>query len=80
MRIFVKQRMLLAGLGLIVVFGGGAAHASIAKLDQTITVVFHAPATATYGNAFAVAATSTSGLPVTFSSSGACSNSAPGSR
>jgi Calcineurin-like phosphoesterase/PASTA domain len=44
-------------------------------LDQTITVTVHAPAIATYNQTFAVAALSSSGLPVAFSSSGVCSNS-----
>jgi hypothetical protein len=35
----------------------------------------HAPAAATYADAFSVVATSSSGLPVSFSSSGACSSS-----
>jgi hypothetical protein len=44
-------------------------------LDQTITVTVHAPAIATYNQSFAVAASSSSGLPVAFSSGGSCSNS-----
>jgi hypothetical protein len=43
--------------------------------NQTITVLTHAPANATYKDSFTVAATSSSGLPVAFSSGGACSNS-----
>ena len=74
MRILIKQRLLIVGLGLIVAFACGAAHASIAKVDQTITVTVHAPAAATYDDAFSVMATSSSGLPVSFSSSGACSS------
>ncbi len=75
MRIFVKQCALLLGLGLIAAGVGGGARASIAKVDQTITVTVHAPAAATYDDAFSVAATSSSGLPVSFSSSGNCSSS-----
>jgi hypothetical protein len=75
MRIFIKQCLLLLGLGLIAACAGGGARASIAKVDQTITVVVHAPATATYDDAFSVVATSSSGLPVSFSSSGGCSSS-----
>jgi PASTA domain/Regulator of chromosome condensation (RCC1) repeat len=44
-------------------------------LGQTISVTVHAPATATYKQTFAVAASSSSGLPVVYDSSGACSNS-----
>src|SRR5437763_106715 len=44
-------------------------------LAQTITVTGHAPTAATYKQSFTVAATSSSGLPVGFTSSGACSNS-----
>jgi hypothetical protein len=75
MRIFFKQRLLIVGLGLIVAFASGAARASIAKVDQTITVTVHAPAAATYDDAFSVVATSSSGLPVSFSGSGVCSSS-----
>ena len=42
---------------------------------QTIDVSVHAPATATFMQSFAVSASSTSGVPVVYSSSGACSNS-----
>jgi hypothetical protein len=44
-------------------------------LGQTISLTTHAPATATYKQNFAVAAASSSGLPVVYSSGGACSNS-----
>jgi PASTA domain/Regulator of chromosome condensation (RCC1) repeat len=43
-------------------------------LPQTIAVTGHAPAAATYKQTFSVAATSSSGLPVAFTSGGACSN------
>jgi hypothetical protein len=49
--------------------------ATFTKLGQTITVSQHAPASAAYNASFTVAATSASGLPVTYSSSGACTNS-----
>jgi hypothetical protein len=75
MRIFVKQRVLIVGLGLIAACAGGAARASITRLDQTIVVVVHAPASATYSNAFSVVATSSSGLAVSYNGSGACSSS-----
>jgi hypothetical protein len=45
-----------------------------AKISQTITVVNHAPATAAYGASFTVSATASSGLAVTYSASGACTN------
>jgi large repetitive protein len=41
---------------------------------QSITVSVPAPATATLGSSFTIVANSTSGLAVTFSSSGGCSN------
>jgi hypothetical protein len=44
------------------------------KANQTITVGTHAPANATYNTGFAVAATSISGLPVSYSSAGVCTN------
>jgi hypothetical protein len=75
MRIFIKQCVLLLGLGLIAACAGGGARASIAKVDQMITVTAHAPAAATYDDAFSVVASSDSMLPVSFSSSGACSSS-----
>jgi hypothetical protein len=75
MRIFIKQCVLLLGLGLIAACAGGGARASVAKVEQTITVTVHAPAAATYDDAFSVVATSSSGLPVSFSGSGACSSS-----
>src|SRR5204863_316590 len=42
---------------------------------QTITVGTHAPASAIFNSQFTVAATSNSGLAVSYSSSGACTNS-----
>src|SRR5213076_2989250 len=42
--------------------------------SQSITVTIHAPATATYNTSFTVAATASSGLPVTFSNAGSCYN------
>jgi hypothetical protein len=49
----------------------------IAKANQSITVTGHAPASATYNSAFTVAATASSGLGVSYGSSGACSHSGP---
>jgi len=43
--------------------------------NQTITVNTHAPANAAYNSQFTVAATASSGLDVTYSSAGACTNS-----
>jgi probable HAF family extracellular repeat protein len=42
--------------------------------NQTITVNTHAPANAAYNSQFTVAATASSGLDVTYSSAGACTN------
>jgi MBG domain-containing protein len=44
------------------------------KANQTITVNSHAPANATYNSQFTVAGTASSGLAVTYSSSGSCTN------
>jgi hypothetical protein len=44
------------------------------KASQTITVGTHAPASAAYSTNFTVGATSSSGLAVAYSSSGACTN------
>jgi uncharacterized repeat protein (TIGR03803 family) len=43
--------------------------------SQTITFTTNAPASAVYGSSFTVAATASSGLPVSFTSSEMCSNS-----
>ncbi|MGZ4256472.1 MAG: hypothetical protein ACXVRE_01760, partial [Gaiellaceae bacterium] len=49
---------------------------SVGKTDQAINVTTHAPATAVFNQQFTVAATGGgSGNPVTFSSSGSCTNS-----
>jgi hypothetical protein len=42
--------------------------------DQAITITSHAPASATNGSSFTVMATASSGLPVSYSSSGSCTN------
>src|SRR5215831_15300144 len=44
------------------------------KISQTVTVNTHAPATATYNASFTVTATASSGLAVSYSSAGSCSN------
>jgi hypothetical protein len=43
--------------------------------SQTITFTTPPPSSAVYGSTFTVAATASSGLPVTFTSAGACTNS-----
>ena len=47
---------------------------TVNKANQSITVNTHAPANATYNSNFTVAATSDSGLPVSYGSAGACTN------
>jgi probable HAF family extracellular repeat protein len=47
---------------------------TVSKGSQTITVNTHAPANAAYNSQFTVAATASSGLAVTYSSSGVCTN------
>jgi hypothetical protein len=62
---------ILAGVGAAT----GGAGAATAGSPQTITVTVHAPTTRTYATAFSVAANAVpSGLPVSFSSSGICTN------
>jgi CSLREA domain-containing protein len=61
------------------VTGSGQSHAFVAtvtptKIDQTITIITPAPVSAINGSNFTVAATASSGLPVTYSSSGSCTN------
>jgi PASTA domain len=67
----------VTALGVVVVFAGPSSARLLrsAGSPQSITVMVHAPSTATYPNAFGVQATSSSGLPVTYTSSGACTNS-----
>jgi hypothetical protein len=47
---------------------------SAQKANQTISIGTHAPANSTYNTSFTVAATSNSGLALSYSSSGACTN------
>jgi uncharacterized repeat protein (TIGR03803 family) len=47
---------------------------TVKQASQTITFTESAPTTAPYNSSFTVAATSSSGLPVSFSSAGACTN------
>jgi hypothetical protein len=77
MRIVITKQTFRCLLATAFVVGLGASGATAATTgsDQTITVTAHAPTTAGYNEAFAVAATSDSGLSVTFSSGGVCSNS-----
>jgi len=44
------------------------------KLSQSITFTTSAPSSAVYGTSFAVVATTSSGLPITYTGSGSCSN------
>ncbi len=54
----------------------GSSALTVNQADQAITATTHAPASAVFASQFTVAATGgASGNPVTFSSSGACSNS-----
>jgi len=59
--------------------GSPSANFSLTNLkgDQAITINTHAPASATYNTNFTVAATASSGLPVSYSSAGACTNVGP---
>ncbi|HXZ57710.1 MAG TPA: carboxypeptidase-like regulatory domain-containing protein, partial [Gaiellaceae bacterium] len=53
----------------------GSNSLTVSKADQAISVTTHAPASAVFNTGFSVAASGGgSGNPVTFSSSGACSN------
>jgi hypothetical protein len=68
--------------GVTASFAGGGGHAAssdsepltVSKADQAISVTTHAPATASFGSGFSVAATAPGGA-VSFSSAGSCSNS-----
>jgi len=51
-----------------------SARLIIVKANQTINVNTHVPANAAYNSSFTVASTSSFGLPVLYSSSGACTN------
>jgi len=46
----------------------------IERASQSVTVASSAPGSKAYGSSFTVAATASSGLPVTYASSGACTN------
>jgi hypothetical protein len=64
-----------AGSGVAAIAAGDRQSLALfALLSQAITVTGHAPPAATYRQSFTVAAASSSGLPVVFTSSGACSN------
>ena len=52
-------------------------YTAAVKAGQTITFTTNAPSSAVYNSKFTVAATSSAGFSVTFSSSGACTNSGP---
>ena len=47
---------------------------AVAKANQTITIITHAPASAPDNGSFIVVANSNSGAPITFSSGGVCTN------
>jgi sugar lactone lactonase YvrE len=55
--------------------GSSASATAVPIQGQTIIFTQKAPARATYDQSFTVAATASSGLPVTFTSSGVCTNS-----
>jgi hypothetical protein len=61
--------------------GGGLANSATGTdsvpvtQTQTITFTTGAPSVAVFGNSFTVAAIASSGLPITYSSSGSCTNS-----
>src|SRR5205085_2600673 len=57
------------------VMSNGTNSLTVSMANQTINVGTHAPATAGYNSQFTVAATSNSGLAVSYSSSGTCTNS-----
>ena len=72
------MRVVLVAVGLAVgALVAGGATAAVMGTPQTITVTVHAPATAGYEDAFSVTAQTSSGLPVSYSSGGSCSNSGP---
>jgi len=52
----------------------GSVTLQVNQAAQTITFTQNAPSSAQYNTSFTVAATASSGLPVSFGSSGACSN------
>lgn len=56
-----------------------AATLTVNKANQTITVTTHAPSTAAYNSTFNVAATASSGLSVSITTSGVCTGSGTGS-
>jgi hypothetical protein len=64
---------LATGLGSVNAYN--LVNSAVWYTPQTITFTTNAPATAADGSQFTVAATATSGLAVTFTSAGACSNS-----
>jgi hypothetical protein len=55
----------------------GSVNLQVNQASQTISFTTHAPAQWVYGQFFTVAAVSTSGLPITYTSSGACTNNGP---
>lgn len=53
----------------------GTVSVTVNPASQTITVTVSAPANASYNSQFTVAASASSGLPVTYSAAGGCTNS-----
>jgi hypothetical protein len=53
----------------------GSYNQTVNPLSQTVTFTTNAPASAAYNSSFTVAASASSGLTVTYGSSGSCSNS-----
>ena len=66
----IRQGSLSAGTNYNITYVG--ANLTISIINQTITVVTHAPATAVYNTNFNVAATASSGLPVSITTTGVC--------
>lgn len=71
----IDQGSLTAGSNYTITFVGAELTINIA--DQTITITTHAPASALNGSTFTVAAAATSGLDVTYSAEGVCTNDGP---
>ncbi len=55
--------------------GSGSINQSVNPVSQTITVSTSAPSTAIDNSSFTIVASASSGLPVSFASSGSCTNS-----
>jgi len=75
--VMIGRLVLVTAAALLVVAAPSSAArpAGATATPQTITVKVHAPASAAFDTAFSVAASSSSELPVAFSSGGSCTNS-----